>query len=291
VFFGTSSSRALFYLLVFVNLAFLAWATLVDVPIEAPPSPPISPLPTLRFASEAHAPAPAPAPEPAPSGASPASVEPPEPPVSTTPAAGDTASAGAPPPAAQRCVSVGPFSDLARAGKAAALLRERGFSPRQRAEAGGAWQGFWVYVGGLKTRTDQTQVLQRLEQSGIRDAHVMPQSEEGWRVSVGLFSERSGAERRARAVKDLGMSAEVVERKQPAAMYWEDLSLEGSSQTLPMEGLFSLQDIGERLEVRECPKETQGLEEEQPGVTTPVAPAPSPSVPRPLGAETPARPS
>ena len=289
MFFGTSSSRALFYLLVFVNLAFLAWATLVDVPIEPPPSPPISPLPTLKFANEAHAPASAPAPESAPSDLSPA---PAAPLASTTPAAGDTASPTAPPPAAsQRCVSVGPFSDPARAAKAAALLRERGFSPRQRAEAGGAWQGFWVYVGGLKSRADQAQVLQRLEQSGIRDAHVMPQSEEGWRVSVGLFSERSGAERRARAVHDLGINAEVVERKQPAAMYWMDLSLEGSSQTLPMEGLFSLQDIGERLEVRECSKETQGLEEEQPGVTTPVAPAPSPYVPRPLAAETPARPS
>jgi hypothetical protein len=104
----------------------------------------------------------------------------------------------------------------------------------------------------------------------------MPQSEEGWRVSVGLFSERNGADRRARVVHDLGLNAEVVERKQPAAMYWMDLNLEGSAQTLPMEGLFSLQDIGERLEVRECPK---GPGEGQPG-TTPAAPGPAPATPR-----------
>ena len=270
MFFGTSSSRAVFYLLVLVNLAFLAWATLVDVPIEPPPSPPITPLPTLKLASDAHAPAP----EAAPSSEAPATASTP------TPATSDTASpAAAPPATTQRCVTVGPFSDPARADKAAVLLRDRGFSPRQRSEAGGAWQGFWVYIGGLKSRTDQAQVLQRLEQSGIRDAHVMPQSEEGWRVSVGLFSERSGADRRARAVHDLGLNAEVVERKQPAAMYWMDLNLEGSAQTLPMEGLFSLQDIGERLEVRECPKD-KGQGEGQPAGTTPAAPVPAPVAPR-----------
>jgi cell division septation protein DedD len=282
VFFGTSSSRSLFYLLVLVNLAFLAWATLVDVPIEPPPSPPISTLPTLKLASEAPARAPTPAPAPsdaAPAAAAPANAE-------TPPQA-----AAAPAAVTQRCVTVGPFSDLTRAGKAAVLLRDRGFSPRQRAEAGGAWQGYWVYVGGLKSRADQTQVLQRLELSGIRDAHVMPQSEEGWRVSVGLFIDRNGAERRARAVHDLGLNAEVVERKQPAAMYWEDLNLQGSTQTLPMEGLFSLQDIGERLEVRECPKETQGQQDQQPGNTTPGMPVPAPLVPKSLTTETPARPS
>ena len=51
---------------------------------------------------------------------------------------------------ATRCVSVGPFNDLARAARGAALLRERGFNPRQRAEQGEMWNGYWVYVGGLK---------------------------------------------------------------------------------------------------------------------------------------------
>ena len=41
---------------------------------------------------------------------------------------------------AGRCVSVGPFNDLARAARGAALLRERGFNPRQRAEQGETWE-------------------------------------------------------------------------------------------------------------------------------------------------------
>jgi hypothetical protein len=53
-------------------------------------------------------------------------------------------------PAAQatpaRCVTVGPFSDLATAATAAALLQSRGFTPTQRDEAGANLTVYWVNI-------------------------------------------------------------------------------------------------------------------------------------------------
>ena len=104
------------------------------------------------------------------------------------------------PPAARRCVSVGPFNDLAQETRALSLLQERGFTPQQRAEEGDIRDGFWVYVGGIKTPADETKTLRALQDAGIADARAMGAADDGRRVSVGLFTDRSRAERRARGI-------------------------------------------------------------------------------------------
>jgi signal recognition particle subunit SEC65 len=154
---------------------------------------------------------------------------------------------------AGRCVSVGPFNDLARAARGAALLRERGFNPRQRAEEGDPWEGFWVYVGGLKSAAEEAKVMKTLERAGISDAHAMPEASDGRRVSVGLFSEKERAEKRAQAVKRLGYATEIVDRKQPGTVYWVDMDMSSNERTVPTEGLLSVEDAGARLEIRLCP--------------------------------------
>jgi hypothetical protein len=289
--------RAAFFLVLLANLAFLTWASLIDRPAASPPASATARLPRLQLASEVR-PQSVPVPDKSPptnvsTGAGPNG----DPGAAPSGATGATPNAGAPAagaaggagsgaagasaaapvtatpevaaasgnaPLGAHCVSVGPFADPSRSAQGATLLRARGFSPRQRAEAGEPWSGYWVYVGELTGEAQQTEVMRRLERSGISDAQVMPSSEEGRRVSVGLFTERQGAERRAKAVRDLGLKAEIAERKQTPPAYWVDLDFSSSTQTLPMEGLLSLEDTGVRLEIRECPKESPG---------SPVAPA------------------
>jgi hypothetical protein len=96
-------------------------------------------------------------------------------------------------------------------------------------------------------------VVKALERAGMTDAQAMPASNEGRRVSVGLFTEKDRAEKRAQAVKRLGYNAEIVERKQPASVYWVDLDIGSNERTVPTEGLLSLEDTGSRLEIRVCP--------------------------------------
>jgi hypothetical protein len=244
--------RVAFFVLLLANLIYLAWAVLVDAPVPAPATRVDSRVPRLVLASEVNAQASQP-------------ENPGAPAIARNTAAADSSPSH--PKGAARCVSVGPFNDLARTARAAALLRERGFEPQQRAEEGEMWEGFWVFVDGLKTAAEESRVLKDLERAGIDDAHAMPESEAGRRVSVGLFSERDRAERRARALKRLGFTPQITEKRQAGTVYWVDLDLGVNDRTVPTEGLLSLEESGARLEIRVCPGS-------QPTPASPAAPVP-----------------
>jgi len=271
------SLRATFFLLLLANLIFLAWANLVDVSPELPRPDSVNRLPRLKLASEAvSAPAPG-SPDPGPRGAPQGPADVPTGDAGAQgPAAGDattstagsvtvsntvaaSSSASSSPSTAgnaapaRRCVTVGPFNDGPRAARALELLQSRGFHPHERSDEAAVAKGYWVFVGGLKSASEETQVLRRLQTSGLADAQAMPDSDQGRRVSVGLFSERAGAERRARAVRNLGLDAEIEPRRTADAPRWVDVDLTASLETLPTEALLSLQRPGERLEVKACP--------------------------------------
>ncbi len=147
---------------------------------------------------------------------------------------------------------VGPFGDFANHAHAAALLKARGFDPRQRDEQGQMLAGFWVYVGGLATQADADRALVTLERNGIKDALVMPDADAGRRLSLGLYSERQRAERRAEAVRHAGLKAEIAERKLPGTLYWVDVAPPAGPNTIPLQDLLT-EGLGPRIAVQPCP--------------------------------------
>jgi hypothetical protein len=262
--------RIVVFVLIGLNVLYLAWAGWIDTPVPVPPPAAANadPLPQLRLASEAlpHSVAAGTSASPQTAdGAASALTQP----VMSTSAANT-----------ERCVSIGPFNDLAQAARGAALLRERGFAPKQRAEQGEMWEGYWVSVGELRTTADEAKLMKALERVGIRDARVMPDEPGGPRVSVGLFSERERADKRAQAVKKLGYAAEVTERTQPGTVYWVDMDVGANERAVPTEGLLSLEDTGSRIEVRVCPTNEPAA---------PSRPAPTPRDARPAATTADAR--
>lgn len=257
--------RVTFFVLLGLNLVYLAWAGWVAAPDAEPLVAEVDrKLPQLVLASEERL-----------TGTElsrPVTTSAPSP---TQPVSSPEGTPVASSESSSRCVSVGPFNDLAHAARGAALLRERGFDPVQRAEPGETWEGFWVYVGNLASAADETRVVQALARAGLKDARPMPATAEGRRVSVGLFTERARAERRAQRVKQLGFAAQIVERRQPGTVYWVDIELEDEARTVPMEGLLSLENAATRLEIRVCP------ETHSPPSVTPARPAPLPRDARP----------
>lgn len=200
--------RAAFFLLLFVNLAFLAWAEWIDAPQPVPPNAEYAKLPQLKLIDEV------------PHGRRPSSAAGPR----------KTALEDAPPPAvptlsAAQCVSVGPFDDSAAASRGASVLQEKGFTPRQRKAAGEVSKGYWVYIGDLKSDREAQQVLRTLQQSHVDDARVMPDTGDIHQVSIGLFSDRDRANHRAQLVQRLGLQPEVAQRKVPGTVFWMDVDL------------------------------------------------------------------
>jgi hypothetical protein len=194
--------RVVFFLLLIANLAFFGWAELVDAPQPAPTNAAYAKLPRLKLVNEV-----------------PADV--------ARPSSGNARKTALEiTPETPRCFSIGPFDDQDSAMRSASKLREKGLTPRQRVEKGEISKGFWVYIGGLKTDDDVAKVLRTLEQSHVDDAHLMPDSSgDAHQVSVGLFSERDRADRRAESVQKLGLQPEVAERKLPGTLFWMDVDL------------------------------------------------------------------
>jgi hypothetical protein len=221
--------RPVLFALLFANLAWFAWAHWVDAPRPVPENPAIAKLPRLKMRGELSSPA---------AGPLPASAQ----------KVASNASAGA-----GSCVSIGPFGDIGSSARAAAVLKDKGFDPRQRAVAGDTADGFWVYVGGLKSDDDVERVRRDLVYHGITDAHAMADSGATDRqVSVGLFSERERAEKRAKQVQGLGLKAQVAARKLPVSVYWVDVVQSPQMTSVPLEDLFT-EGVSSKVGVETCP--------------------------------------
>jgi len=217
--------RIAFLALLFVNLAYFAWARWVDTPSPPPPSE-ISKLPRLKLAEEV----------------------PPQ--QRTQPNTSGKTTLNDP----AGCLSIGPFADADNSARAAALLRDKGFDPKQRAEEGESAQGYWVYVGGLKSEGEADKALVTLEHIGIMDGVLMPEiPDTGRRLSLGMYSERARAEKRAQTVREqTGLNAEVAERRLPGTSYWVDVSTAQGTASVPLQNLLA-EGVSARVAVQPCP--------------------------------------
>jgi hypothetical protein len=216
--------RFLFFALLFMNLVYFAWAHWIDAPRPAPVNEAITHLPRLKLADELPP------------------AERPQPHTAQKTSLGSTSA----------CLSVGPFGDLGSSARAAALLEAKGFEPRQRPEQGHSSQSYWVYVAGL-SQSEADRALVALEHNGITDARVMPENgEAGRRLSLGLYSERPRAERRAEAVRQSGLKAEIAERKLAGTLYWVDVIPPPGVSAVSLQDLFA-EGINSQIAVQPCP--------------------------------------
>jgi len=258
--------RNLFLALVLANLGFAAWSAWFS-PAKRVGRPVEEGLPKLTLVSEVPADlrssgvvveqSAALEPSAAELRPSAASTDPPPPPADAA-GAGElpseqpvaaAAEEGANSPAA-RCTSVGPFRDLSQAATAAAALRAAGYQPLQRVAEGDIWIGYWVYIPAIASEGEADEILAKVRAEGITDSYVIPNSDSGNLVSLGVFSEISGVSRRRDQVRALGFEPQVVDRTRRATVYWIDISL-GADQVLDFDALQTPGRII-RLEQRDC---------------------------------------
>jgi hypothetical protein len=259
--------RNLFLVLVLANLAFAAWHSWFSPGAVAPIT---SDVPTIMLASEfpvaeeevvappiveaeleslAAAPVPPPEAEGAPLDEA---AEPEAPPgdavtvVAVTPADEAPAADDAP----RSCVSVGPFRELSQAATAAANLRGTGLDPLQRVAEGDIWVGYWVYLAAIPTLAEAETILARLKDADITEAYVIPSSDSGTLISLGVFTEVARAGNRLTAARELGYEATISDRTRRGTVYWVDVLL-APGETLDFD---ALQPPGRivRLEQRPC---------------------------------------
>ena len=147
--------------------------------------------------------------------------------------------------------SAGPSGQRA-AAQALQMLKQDGYEPRQRSAKGAVPDSYMVVIRRLKGEADQARVVARLNRGGLDDAFAIPKLDDGYAVSVGLFSQSRRAERRAVAVGRMGFKAEIVERTRPGTVYWLDFDLKAPA-TGSADPFAKTADPNEKVQVVPCP--------------------------------------
>jgi len=245
--------KSIVAVLVLANVGYFLWSD----GVAKTPETVIAGTKTLTLASESSAAA-ADAPVPA-SGAGVVAAPDTSPsePAASPPSSAPTASAVTPTaPAvlsnATRCVSVGPFRDVAEAAHAAGTLRSGGYDTRERVADGEVWAGVWVYLP-LTAAEEAAQILDKLKAAGIDDALEMPGPNESSVISLGLFSEPKRAQARVAQAQALALNPAVTDRKRNGNVYWIDVDLKTTDGMLNPEDLQGEAGRIVRLEVKGCP--------------------------------------
>jgi hypothetical protein len=153
----------------------------------------------------------------------------------------------------KRCISVGPFRDMAETAHAASTLRSGGYDPRQRVADGEVWAGVWVYLPLPAARDAVDKMLAKLKAGGIDDALEMPGPNDGPVVSLGLFSEQKRAQTRIAQAQTLGFNPGIADRKRNGNVYWIDIDLKPTDSLLNPSDLQGENGRIVRLEVKGCP--------------------------------------
>ncbi len=246
--------KALVFLLVLGNAGYFLWARGIATPRDATLG--SSSANTLKLVSES-------APPTQPMSAGTVAGAPPYDAAASVAASTAAASAAAqtlppaPAPAlltdVKRCITVGPFPDVAGAAHAAATLRGGGYNPRQRVTEGEVWAGVWVYLPLPASAAATEQMHAKLKAGGIDDALEMPGPNDKPVISLGLFSEPKRAQQRVTQAQGLGLNPGVADRNRTGDVYWVDIDLKPTDSLLNPADLQSETGRIVRLEVKACP--------------------------------------
>lgn len=128
----------------------------------------------------------------------------------------------APAHSALRCASLGPLAAATEAATLRVALQARDVQARERQASTQQTDGFWVYIDKLADPAARAHALQRLSRAGVRDAAALADSGQ---VSVGLFNEQAGADKRAAAVRAAGFEPVIEARRHGVDQYWLDVNL------------------------------------------------------------------
>jgi hypothetical protein len=154
------------------------------------------------------------------------------------------------------CTSVGPFAENSDATKAEEALRTAGFKPRKREVQGELWAGYWVSVPNFASRAAAEEAMKSMTDKGMTDVYVLPGADAGNVVSLGVFTERQRAQRRADEARAFGLEPRIDDRKRSGTAFWIDVDQPEPVQ--PVDTSIFPSDPGKimRLELRDCPTAT-----------------------------------
>lgn len=143
------------------------------------------------------------------------------------------------------CLRVGPFAEPASAEQGAAQLAAQGVPAAVAAESVEVWVGHWVQVPDLGNRAAANEARDALVAAGLADAYVV-RTDEGFKISLGVFRERQRADRVARIARGAGFAPVTTDRTRDGEEYWLLVGPLAGGRAPELDGL-ELDSAGDRI--------------------------------------------
>lgn len=132
------------------------------------------------------------------------------------------------------CVTVGPLKTAADAERAQADFEAEGMRASVRATVGQVFVGHWVQIRDIPDRSTGNAMLEKLREGGLSDAYLVPTEDEGLKISLGLFGEKTRAEKVELDARSMDFDAEITPRVRDATVYFVDAALSPGKGAGPM---------------------------------------------------------
>lgn len=123
------------------------------------------------------------------------------------------------------CVTIGPFKTNAEADGASGTYDGEGMRTSVRTTQGQMFVGHWVQIRNIPDREAGNVMLEKLGAGGLGDAYLVQDEETGFKISLGLFGEMTGAERVELQAKSLDLPADITPRMRQATVFFVDIGL------------------------------------------------------------------
>ena len=145
------------------------------------------------------------------------------------------AGAAVPQPAAPpaRCYSLGPFDAKQAAEAMASAFAKQNVDATLREIQQTQVTGYWIYLPPYPSTAAAAAATRKLGANGLHDYYVVASPPNANAVSLGLFRERSGAERRMARVRKMGFQPKMQVRTSDKQFYWLDYRDPGNGAVGP----------------------------------------------------------
>lgn len=127
------------------------------------------------------------------------------------------------------CYSLGPFTEKAKASQMLASLKHLGVVAKVRRLQQTQVTGYWVYLAPYPSAATAAAVARKLDAKGQHDFYVVPSGPKRNAISLGLFIERRGAEKRLAQVREMGYKPKLQVRTSVSELYWLDYRVHGET--------------------------------------------------------------
>ena len=131
------------------------------------------------------------------------------------------------------CYSLGPFGDRASADAMIAVFKQRDVKAALRQIQQKQVTGYWIYLRPYPSTATAMAATRELGAKGLHDYYVVATAPNVNAISLGLFRERSGAERRLEQVRKMGFQPKLQVRTSDKLLYWLDYQEPGDGAIGP----------------------------------------------------------